>query len=111
MKPFSLLKIPAMLLGIGAALVLTPACRAQSEINPDHFDGTDPWESAAAQNKAGAKNKQVKAPALLQAQNKKPGSGPAVKLAAEREVSKPARQDVVAIQDKRRAASRKSNKN
>jgi hypothetical protein len=108
MKSFSLLKIPMMMLGFGAVLLLTPACRAQSEISPDHFDGTDSWESALAQKNASIKNQQLKNPLLVQAQ--KPGSGPTMKLAAQREASQPARQDAVAIQDKRKAASRKSNK-
>jgi hypothetical protein len=110
MKPFSLLKLPAMLLGLGAVMVLTPTCRAQSEISPDHFDGTDPWESALAQRNSGANHKQVKTPGALQAKQRKPDSGPAVTLAAAREVSNPAHQDAVAIQDKRKAASRKPNK-
>jgi len=46
-KLFSLLKIPAIVLGFGAAVVFTPTCKAQSEVSPDHFDGTDPWEIAA----------------------------------------------------------------
>ena len=35
------------LVGLAAGLVFSPACKAQSEIAPDHFDGTDSWEAAA----------------------------------------------------------------
>ncbi len=46
MKPFSLLKLLAVLLGFGAILVLSPACKAQ-EVSPDRFDGSDSWVAAA----------------------------------------------------------------
>ena len=36
MKPFVMLKFPMMLVGVGAALLLSPACQAQ-EVSPDHF--------------------------------------------------------------------------
>lgn len=47
MKPFVMFRIPVLLLRLGAALVLSPASRAQPEIAPDHFHGTDSWEAAA----------------------------------------------------------------
>jgi hypothetical protein len=47
MKPFGLLKVEMMLVGLAAGLILSPACRAQSEIDPDHFDGADSWEIRA----------------------------------------------------------------
>jgi hypothetical protein len=60
MKPFSFLKIPVILVGLGTLLLFTPTCKAQSEVSPDHFDGTDSWEIAArtpvAENQAGAGN-------------------------------------------------------
>lgn len=104
MKPFSLLKLPVLLLGFGAALILSPACKAQSEIAPDHFDGTDPWERAA-HRVVTPKNHQT--PAAVQAQNRNAESHSAVQLAAVREPSQAARQDTVAIQDKRKIAARK----
>ncbi len=48
MKSFGMLKIPIILVGLGAALVLSPACQAQ-EVSPDHFTDTgvqDVYESA-----------------------------------------------------------------
>jgi hypothetical protein len=46
--------------------------------------------------------------AQVQAQNQNGGSSATVQLAAARDLSKPARQDAVAIQDKRKTAVRKS---
>src|ERR1700688_1677862 len=39
MKSFGMLKIPMILVGLGVAIFLSPACKAQ-EMSPDHF--TDP---------------------------------------------------------------------
>lgn len=106
-KLFSLLKIPMMFFGLGAALVLTPACRAQSEITPDHFDGTDSWERAA-HHLAAPKHKTV--PAALQARSAKLDSPSTFQLAAARDLAMPISHDAVAIQDKRKTAARKPNK-
>ncbi len=109
MKPFSLLKIPMMLVGLGGALLLAPACKAQSEVSPDHFDGTDPWE-IAARTPVTAKAKPATAAGSYQAQNKKAGSVPSLQLAAVREVSKSSPRNAVAVQDKRKTTARKSDK-
>jgi hypothetical protein len=107
MRPFSLLKLAVLLLGFGALALFTPSCKAQSEVSPDHFDGTDPWEIAA--------RKPVASPAVLakamgsyQALNKKADSGASLQLAAVREVSKSLPRKTVAVQDKRKSAVRKS---
>ncbi len=109
MKPFSLLKIPTLVLGFGALLCFAPTCKAQSEVSPDHFDGTDPWE-VAARTPVVAKAKVAPAKGSYQAQNKKAGSGASLQLASSRETSKPTPHNAVAVQDKRKAAVRKSNK-
>jgi hypothetical protein len=101
-KSFSLLKIPVLLVGFGALLFFAPACKAQSEVNPDHFDGTDPWE-VAARRPVTAKAKPGAAPVSYQAQNKKASSGANLQLAAAHEVPGPA----AAVQDKRKPAVRK----
>jgi hypothetical protein len=107
MKSFSLLKLPVLLFGFGAALVLSPACRAQSEIAPDHFDGTDPWETAAHRV---VTSRTHQTSAAVQVQNRKAESHSAVQFAAVRELSQAAQQDTVAIQDKRKTAARKPKK-
>ncbi len=101
MKSFSFLKIPVLVVGFGALLFFAPACKAQSEVNPDHFDGTDPWEIAARKPVA-AKTKTGAAPAPYQVQNKKAGSGANLQLAAVRETSIPANHNAVVVRDKRK---------
>jgi hypothetical protein len=68
MKSFTIWHIPAMVVAFGAVLTMSPACKAQSEIAPDHFDGTEPWAApqAAQQpaaHKAGAAKVKQTAPA------------------------------------------------
>ncbi len=106
MKPFSLLKIPVLLAGFGALLFFTPACKAQSEISPDHFDGTDSWE-IAAQKPVPQKATAAPEHGSNQAQNKKADSGASLRLATVRDDSNPTRHNAVAIQDKRKTAVRK----
>jgi hypothetical protein len=103
-KPFSLLKIPVLLAGFGALLFFAPACKAQSEISPDHFDGTDAWEIAAHKPVV---RKAMVAPerASYQAQNKKADSAASLKLAAVREASDASHDNAVAIPDKRKVAT------
>jgi hypothetical protein len=108
-KSFSLLTIPMILLGLGAALLLAPSCKAQSEVSPDHFDGTDPWEIAA--RTAVARNaKPTKTTGSYQAQNRKAGSGANLQLAAihDHDISKSSPRNPVALQEKRKIAARKS---
>jgi hypothetical protein len=105
-KPFSLLKIPVLVVGFGALLFFAPGCKAQSEVSPDHFDGTDAWEMAA-QRPVTAKIKPGQVADSQQAQNKKAGSGASLQLAAAREVPNPANRNAVAVQDKRKPAVRK----
>jgi hypothetical protein len=108
MKPFSLLKLTLMLVGFGAVLMLAPACKAQSEVSPDRFDGSDSWETAAHKPAPTAKAKPTTTThANLQAQNRMADAGPTVQLAAAREVSKPEKHEAVAVQGKRKTAARK----
>lgn len=109
MKLFSLLKIPTMILGFGSLLAFAPTCKAQSEVSPDHFDGTDAWE-AAARKPVAAKAKLAPAIGSYQAQNRNAGSGASLQLASSREVSKAIRHNTVAVQDKRKVTPRKSDK-
>lgn len=100
MKHFMLVKLPLLVLGMGAALLFTPACRAQSEINPDHFDGTDSWAAAAKVVHAPAQ-KQALAKPSLQAKSQKTTQTSAFQLAAAREATKPGNRDAVAVDRKR----------
>jgi hypothetical protein len=109
MKSFSLLKISALLVGFGALALFAPSCKAQSEVSPDHFDGTDAWE-IAARTPVAPRTKAAKETSSYQAQNKKSGSGASMQLAAVRELSKSSPRKTVAVQDKRKVAVRKSDK-
>ncbi|HYL86706.1 MAG TPA: hypothetical protein VE263_20945 [Candidatus Angelobacter sp.] len=108
-KPFVLFKSAILGFGIGAALLLTPACKAQSEISPDHFDGTDSW-AVAAQTVQAPVHKLSVAKASLPAKSERTAQNSLFQLAAAREVSKPVRLVAVAMEPKRKAAPRKPEK-
>lgn len=80
-KPFVLFKLAILGFGIGAALLLTPACKAQSEISPDHFDGTDSWAVAAQAVRAPVQKPSV-AKASLPAKSKRTAQNSLFQLAA-----------------------------
>ena len=109
MKPFGLLRLAVASCGLCALLSFPSACKAQSEISPDHFDGTDPWE-AVAQKPHTAKPKPAQLRTVSQSNPKKSGTTGTVQLAATREFSTPARHDAVAVEDKRKPAVQKPNK-
>lgn len=109
MKHFILLKLSVLVLGVGGALLLTPTSRAQSEISPDHFDGTDSW-AASAKAVRPPMHKPTGPTASLQAQSQKLPQASAVQLAAAREAAKPVRQDAVVIDHKRKVADRNPEK-
>lgn len=109
MKRFILLKLSVLFFAAAAALILTPACKAQSEISPDHFDGTDSW-AAAAQPAHVQPQKKTAAKPSVQAKSQKADQSSAFQLAAAREVTKPARHEAVAADRKRKPASGNSDK-
>jgi len=94
-KSFSFCKLPLVLLGLGGALFFAPQSRAQSEIAPDHFDGTDSWAAAAAAKVQAPKAKPRTATATSQSA-KKPAA-PSLQPVAAREV----------VADRRSAADKK----
>jgi len=101
MKPFIFYKLPIVLLCLGGALILAPRSRAQSEIAPDHFDGTDSWAAKARAQKA----KPQSAQATLQARNNKPAA--TLEPVAARNLTAPRRSDAIATK-KRKPATPKS---
>jgi hypothetical protein len=109
MKSFSFLKLPVLLLGLGACVVFTPVCKAQAEVNPDHFDGTESWAVAAPRPVLVAKTNHLPSAAALQAKNEKT-AGPTLKLSSARDVQNPLGPEGVAIQDKRKATASKTDK-
>jgi hypothetical protein len=108
MKPFTMLKLAVPLLGFGALLLFTPSCRAQSEISPDHFDGTDSWETAARTPAPHTTHAPV--PKNHLAKTNTPKASSTLQLASDRQRSTPQRREPVAIPEKRKPAVRKSEK-
>jgi hypothetical protein len=107
MKPFTISKLSIVLLCLGGSLLLSPQSRAQSEIAPDHFDGTDSWAAAASPKATASKAKSNSATASLQAQSTKPAS-PALQPIAAREVTTPSRSNAIANK-KRKPAIKSDN--
>jgi hypothetical protein len=100
-KEFVSVKMSILFLGIGAALFLAPACKAQSEISPDHFDGTDAW-AVSSQTPHPSTHKQTSAKSQLQGHSQTATKGSAFQLAAAREVSKPSHPAALAVDRKRK---------
>jgi hypothetical protein len=102
MKSFGMLKIPMILVGLGAALVLSPACKAQ-EVSPDHFTDTgvqDVYENAPG--KAVAPKVQQKPPAT-EARMHRTSSPASLEPVAKRTPVSAARPGAQAVADKRKA--------
>ena len=109
MKHFILLKLSVLAFGAAAALLLTPACKAQSEVSPDHFDGTDSWAAATRPVQAQPKKQFIAKPSL-QAKSQKAGQDSAFQLAAVREATKPVRQEAGVVDHKRKPPAPNSDK-
>ena len=108
-KPFVLFKLALVAFGIGTALLVTPACKAQTEISPDHFDGTDSW-AVSAQTVHAPVQKLSVAKASLSAKRRKTAQNSPFQLAAAREVPRRVTHDIVAVESRRKAALRKLEK-
>jgi hypothetical protein len=108
MKPFSFLRLPVLLLGLGGALMFAPQSRAQSEIAPDHFDGTDSWAAAAGVKVPVRKTRSNAAPATGQARNTKADAITLQPVAAH-EATLPHRSDTITANKKRKPVAPKSN--
>jgi hypothetical protein len=93
-----------VLLCLGGSLLLSPQSRAQSDIAPDHFDGTDSWAAAASTKATASKAKSNSAPASLQAQSTKPAS-PALQPIAAHEVVAPRRSNALATKKRKPATT------
>jgi len=108
MKPFSFCKLPIVLVCLGGALALAPQSRAQSEIAPDHFDGTDSWAAAASTKARAQKAKPQSALTTSQTRNSKPAA-PALQPVAARSVTAPRRSDAIADKNRKPATPRPNN--
>ena len=91
MKVLPLFKMRVILVALATTLVLSPACKAQFEIAPDHFDGTDSWETKA--HKAKSQQALVVPVGIHQTS----GSHPALPLATRRQSSELTRRSQASI--------------
>jgi hypothetical protein len=101
MKSFGMLKIPMILVGFGAALALTPACKAQ-EVSPDHFTASgvqDVYENASG--KAVAPKLQQK-PSATQARTNQSNSPATLQPVAKRTLVSAAQPSSQTVADKRK---------
>ncbi|HYL83081.1 MAG TPA: hypothetical protein VE263_02510 [Candidatus Angelobacter sp.] len=103
-------KTSVLLLGMGGALLLAPACKAQSEVSPDHFDGTDSWATAPHSATAQTHKQTAAANASLQAKTQKNAQGSTLQLASSREVTKAAPRGGAVADRKRKATPRNPEK-
>ena len=110
MKTFIMWKLPILLGSFAAALVFSPACKAQSEISPDHFEdrNTEPFARPASVPVPDT-NKASQKPAAAQVRAHNSSASQAKQLLAVRN-SKPAEPKAVALQDKRKTTAPKSPK-
>lgn len=107
-KAFTICKLTVLLIGLGGVLTFAPQARAQSEVSPDHFDGTDSWAAAASAKASAPKHNPASAPATLQARNTQSAT-PVIQPVAARNVTVNRRSDAVAANKKRKPAAPKSN--
>ena len=109
MKPFRMLRIPILLFGLGgAALLLSPACKAQ-EVTSDHFTDTGVqgiYENAPVKA-ATPKLKQKTLQARAHHQTKSPAT---LQSAVERAPLLSAQNGTQAVAEKRKPAAREPKK-
>lgn len=103
MKALRPLKLYIGLLGFGAALILAPSSRAQSEVAPDHFDVNETVQAPLP------KIRQSSPAAVSSARTRAAGSHTTARLAAPAAASASRRPEVVAVEDKRKTSVGKSN--
>lgn len=106
MKSLGMLRISIIALGFAAAMSIAARCSAQSEIGPDHFDGTDSWQTVAVAKVHAPKTNQAKAGAAGQVLNGNT-SHATRRAAAVRSVPNALGPESVVFLEKRKASARK----
>lgn len=105
MKSFSFCRLPIIVLCLGGVLVLAPQSRAQSDVAPDHFDGTDSWATAASAKATSQKAHQPSSSVISDARPDK-SAAPTLQPVAARTVTTPRR---AASKNRKAAAPKSSN--
>jgi hypothetical protein len=98
MKSFCFLKLPLVMFALGGVLTFAPGARAQSDVAPDHFDGTDSWAASASVQAPSVKPKPLSVAATQQVRSSH-STDPVLKPVAVHEL---------AANKKRKPAARKS---
>ena len=107
MKSFGMFRISIIVLGFAAAMSVAPQCRAQSEVDPDHFDGTDSWQAVALTKIHMLKTNPAEASPAGQALNGDASGRATLRPIAARNVPNAQGPEMAAVQDKRKASTRK----
>lgn len=110
MKTFIMWKLPILLGSFAAVLIFSPACKAQSEVTPDHFEdhNTEPF-ARPANVSVPVTNKASQKPVAAQVQAHNSSASQIKQLLVVRN-SNPAEPNAVALQDKRKTTAPKSPK-
>lgn len=108
MKSFAMLRMPILLCGFGAALILSPACQGQ-EVSSEQFAdrNTAPFETVQKAGTVAPKKEQAKpkaAASAVPARTRKAEPTQTAQLTPIHEVAKPEGQNAVAVEDNRKAA-------
>jgi hypothetical protein len=107
MNSFGMFRISMIVPTFAAAMFVAPQCRAQFEIDRDHFDGTDSWQAAALAKAYAPKTNRVQAGAAGQALNGNTTGRATLRPTAARNVPNAQGPELAAVQDKRKASTRK----
>jgi hypothetical protein len=107
MKLLTALRMCAPVVGLDAILVFAPQSRAQSEVAPDHFDGTDSWQIALNAKAPAAKRAVVAAHSSAAPVRNQRSSAKAQAKSAQN-TGRTQQGELVAVDDKRKLAARKS---
>jgi hypothetical protein len=104
MKRFGMLKIPMILVGLGAALAFSPACKAQ-EVSPDHFTDTGVQDVYNATPSTAPAPKLKQKPPTSQARAHQTSSPATLQPVAKRTPVSAKQPGAQAVADKRKSAS------
>ena len=105
MKSFGPMKFSLPFFLLGATLILAPQSRAQAEVAPDHFDGTDSWAATTVAKVVAPKAKPAYRSAALQTKKQHAPATP--QLTAAKNLSDPQPRALLLTDDKRKSPTRK----
>jgi hypothetical protein len=107
-KSIDISKLAVLLVGLGGFLALAPQARAQSEVAPDHFDGSDSW-ALAASPKISAPRPKARPASITPHVTGSKSATPAPQPVAARTATVSRRSDTAADKKRKPAAPRQNN--